>query len=177
MIGWVRQLLARLNGTAALPGDFAGSLDPDEQVLAAGRGQREPVVATHLGLWLGQRRIGWHLLSRATWDGRALALVEASETGTAGGAVLLRDHPPQKVPLTEPGRLPEVVQKRVTGSVRTRHHRELPSGGAWFVQRRVPGQDGIVLQVRPDEGTDEAEVAAYAERVVREIERRTGRSR
>jgi len=177
VIGPVRRLLARLNGTAALPDDFAGALDPDEQVLAAGRGRSEPLVATHLGLWIGQRRVGWHLLSKATWDGRALTLVEAAESGTAGGAVLLRDHPPQQIPLTEPGRLPEVVQQRVTDSVRTRHHRGLPSGGAWFVQRRVPGQDGVVLQVRPDEGTDEAELAAYAEKVAREIARRTGGGR
>ena len=174
MIGGVRQLLARLTGTAALPADFAGALEPDEQVLAAARGRSGPVVATHLGLWLGRRRIGWHLISRASWDGRALTFVESEEAVRAEGAVLLRDHRPQKLPLTEAGQLPEVVQKRVNGSIRTRHHRELPSGGAWFVQRKVPGRDGIVLQVRPDEGADEAEVAAYAEKVAREIERRTG---
>lgn len=174
MIGRVRQLLARLNGTAALPADFAGTLDPDEQVLAAARGRGEPVVATHLGLWLGQRRIGWHLISRASWDGRALTFVESAEVGSAEGAVLLRDQRPQKLPLTEARQLPEVVQQRVNRSIRTRHHRELPSGGAWFVQRKVPGQDGIVLQVRPDAGSDETEVAAYAGKVAREIERRTG---
>jgi len=45
------------------------------------------------------------------------------------------------------------VHKRVTGSIRSRHHRDLPGGGAWFVQRAVPGRDGLVLQVRPDQGT------------------------
>ena len=172
MISALRRLLARLNGTAALPEDFAGPLAPDEQVLAATAGANGPVVATHLGLWLGQRRVGWHLVSKATWDGRALSVVEAEEVGSAGGAVLLRDHPPRRYPLAEPGRLPEVVHERVTGSIRTRHHRDLPGGGAWFVQRKVPGQDGVVLQVRPDEGADEQQLAAYAAEVAREVGRR-----
>lgn len=171
-MSWLRRLLDRLNGTAELPEDFAGTLANDEQVLAAGRGPQGPLVATHLGLWLGDRRLGWHLVSKATWDGRVLTVVETEETGSAGGAVLLRDHAPRRFPLTEPGQLPEVVNKRVTGSIRTRHHRDLPSGGAWFVQRKVPGQDGIVLQVRPDEGADEAALADYA----REVSRRLGRA-
>ena len=50
--------------------------------------------------------------------------------------------------------MPEAVHARVTGSIRSRHHRDLPGGGAWFVQRKVPGRDGIVLQVRADPGTD-----------------------
>jgi hypothetical protein len=49
-----------------------------------------------------------------------------------------------------------VVHERVTGSIKSRHHRDLPGGGAWFVQRKVAGRDGILLQVRPDPGTDDA---------------------
>ena len=81
---------------------------------------------------------------------------------TPDGAVLLADQPARRVRLVEPGRVPEVVHARVEGSIRSRHHRDLPEGGAWFVQRRVPGRDGTVLQVRPDPGTDPAVVAALA---------------
>jgi hypothetical protein len=56
--------------------------------------------------------------------------------------------------VADPGALPQVVHQRVTGSVRSSHRRELPGGGAWFVQRSVPGRDGVVLQVRVDPGTD-----------------------
>lgn len=113
------------------------------------------LVATTLGVWLpGPRRVGWHLVSKAVWDSGSLTVIEAEEVETVDGAVVLRDLPPVRLTLTDPGRLPDVVHKRVTGSIVSRHRRELPGGGAWFVQRRVPGVDGLVLQVRPDPGTD-----------------------
>ena len=56
-----------------------------------------------------------------------------------------------------PGRVPEAVHARVDRARSgRRHHRDLPGGGAWFVQRKVPGRDGMVLQVRADPGTDDA---------------------
>ena len=62
-------------------------------------------------------------------------------------------------------------QARVEASIRSRHHRDLPGGGAWFVQRKVPGRDGTVLQARPDPGTDPAVVARVAAEVVRTLSR------
>jgi hypothetical protein len=155
---WWRRLLDRATGRA-VPEGFTGELGAEEYVLAvAGLGGGGHLVATSHGLWVphgpGHRRVGWHLISKATWSGGALAVVEAEETGTAGSAVLLRDLPQARFVLAEPGRMPETVQRRVTGSIRSRHRQELPGGGAWFVQRRVPGRDGMVLQVRADEGTD-----------------------
>ena len=85
------------------------------------------------------------------------------------GAVLLADRPPRRFRLVDPGKLPEAVHARVEGSIRSRHHRDLPGGGAWFVQRKVPGRDGTVLQVRPDPGTDPAVVAQLAADVVRSL--------
>jgi hypothetical protein len=84
--------------------------------------------------------------------------------------VLLADLPPRRLRLVEPGRVPETVHTRVEGSIRSRHHRDLPGGGAWFVQRKVPGRDGIVLQVRPDPGTD----VAVVRQVVADVERTLG---
>ncbi|MFB9568887.1 hypothetical protein [Saccharopolyspora hordei] len=162
--------MARLSGTAELPADFAGELAAEENVLAVARSSEGPLVATHLGLWLPEgRRVGWHLLSKVTWRDGVLVVVEAEESGEAGGAVLLRDRPGRRLPLTEPRRLPDVVHERVNGSIRSRHHRDLPGGGAWFVQRKVPGRDGIVLQVRPDRGADEQAVAEFAATVVEQL--------
>lgn len=164
-MGW----LARLGGRAVAPGGSVGSLDPDEDVLAVAAVRAGHLVATRRGLWVpeqvGPQRLLWHLVSRATWDGAALELTVAEETGVAGRAVLLADVQRRRYALDEPGTLPKVVQQRVTETVRSAEHRVLPGGGAWFVQRRVPGRDGVLLQVRVDPGTDAAVAAQVAEAV------------
>lgn len=168
-----RKLLDKVVGDGTPPG-FTGRLEAEESVVVAAEcrtgGQ---VVATSLGLWVptddGPRRIGWHLVSKVTWGNGDLVVIEADETGTAGDAVLLADRRPVRYPLVNPGKLPHAVHQRVTGSIKSRHHRDLPGGGAWFVQRKVPGQDGIVLQVRPDAGTSEEAVRAVAEEVAAKI--------
>lgn len=141
-----------------LPSGFAGTLEHGERVVAvaelAGGGH---LVLTQFGVWVPEgvvaRRVGWHLVSKAVWDRSSLLLTEAVSTGTAGEAVLLSDLPPRGFTLVEPGRVPEEVRERVTRSIRTSQYVELPGGGAWFVQRKVPGRDGVVLQVRADPGT------------------------
>lgn len=177
------KFLRRLLGRDELPDDVAGRLAPDENVLAtATLADGGRLVVTSLGLWLpgddGARLLGWHLVSRAGWKNGALTVVEAREDETVGGAVILADLPPLRLRLGEPGRVPEVVHARVEGSIRSRHHRELPGssadaagGGAWFVQRKVPGRDGIVLQVRPDPGTDPAALRQVVADVARALDR------
>jgi hypothetical protein len=172
----VRDALRRLLGGDGLPDGFAGCLEPDERVLATARtADGTHLVVTSWGLWVpegdGVRRLGWHLVSRATWKNGALAVVEATEVEEIDAAVLLADRPARRFRLAEPGRVPEVVHARVEGSIRSRHRRELPGGGAWFVQRKIPGRDGIVLQVRPDPETDPAVVAQVAADVVRSLRR------
>jgi hypothetical protein len=149
-MSWLDRLLRR----RALPEWVV--LEPDELVVAvadvAGGGQ---VVATSRGLWLPDaRRLRWHLISKATWAGGALGITAVRELETVSGAVLIADEVPRRLRLATPGRVPETVHRRVTGSIKTRHHRDLPGGGAWFVQRTVAGRDGVVLQVRADPGTD-----------------------
>ena len=169
----LRRFLARLGGTAALPEDFTGTLTNDEYVVAAADAKDGSLVATHLGLWLpeaeGHRRVGWHLVSKATWNAGAFVVTEADEVDEADGAVLLRDRPPRRFTLTSPGKLPEVVRERVTASIKSTHHRDLAGGGAWFVQRKVPGRDGIVLQVRADAGTDDEALRAFAAQIAAEL--------
>jgi hypothetical protein len=172
-----RKLIDKVIGDGTPPG-FTGTLEKEESVAesAAIRGGGH-LVATSLGLWVptdspdvtGYRRIGWHLLSKVTWGDGVMVVIEADETGEAGDAVLLTDRPPRRYPLVDPGKLPHAVHRRVTGSIRSRHHRELPGGGAWFVQRKVPGRDGIVLQVRADPGTDADAVRVVAAEVAAKI--------
>lgn len=169
----LRKLVDRFTGDGTPPG-FAGTLDPEENVVAVAElGAGRHLVATSLGLWLptddGARRLGWHLISKVTWGSGELVVIEADETGTAGDAVLLTDRAPSRFALAAPGKLPQVVHARVTGSIKSRHHRDLPGGGAWFVQRKVPGRDGIVLQVRADPGTDPDAVAGVATEVAERI--------
>jgi hypothetical protein len=171
VIGWLRRLADRVGGKE-LPEGSTVRLADDEHVLAVG----DRLVATSLGLWLPDEdgesyRAGWHLISKATWDNEVLTIIEARETGSAGEAVLLEDLPPRRYSLRAPGRLPELVHERVTDSVKSSHRKELPGGGAWFVQRKVPGRDGISLQVRADPGTDEDAVRTLAANVAAEIAR------
>lgn len=150
-----------------LPAGFAGTLEPGERVVAvaelAGGGH---LVLTQLGVWVPEggvaRRVGWHLVSKAVWDRSSLLITEAVSTGTAGDAVLLSDLPPRRFTLTRPGKVPQEVQERVTRSIKTSQYVELPGGGAWFVQRQVPGRDGVVLQVRADPGTSSEAVQRVA---------------
>lgn len=162
-MNWLRRLFGE-----PLPEELRQELDPDEHVLAVGPvGAGGTMAVTSLGLWVpenaGMRRIGWDLISKAVWRGDALTVTEAEVTGYAGNAVLLADSDPVRHVLPKPARIPHLVRQRVEGSIRSRYHRELPGGGAWFVIRRVPGTNGVVLQVRPEPGTDPEVVAEIAE--------------
>jgi hypothetical protein len=166
VIAWLRRLFG-----SEVPSGFP--LESDERVLgSAAVAEGGHLVATSLGLRLPDaRRVGWHLISKATWGGGALTVIEAVEEGTAGEAVLLADQPPRRYVLAQPGAVPRVVQARVTASIRNRHHQDLPGGGAWFVQRQVPGGGGVVLQVRPDPGTDVEAVRRMATEVASRLRR------
>jgi hypothetical protein len=169
----MRRLFGRLVDRD-LPVDFTGELAAAEHVVGVAElADGGHAVATSFGLWLpdgdGVRRVGWHLISKVNWNADWLAVVEAEETGTVADAVLLSDRPARRVRLSRPGRVPEVVHTRVTGSIKSSHHRDLPGGGAWVVQRSVPGRDGIVLQVRPDPGTDQDAVRSLAAQVAEQV--------
>lgn len=168
----MRGVLRRLFGSGA-PAGFTGSLLPDEHVLASAAVGDGFLVATSLGLWLPDpRRVGWHLVSKAIWRGGALSVVEAVEEGHAGDAVVLRDLPAVRFALESPGKVPEVVHQRVTGSIKVSERRD--DLRAWFVQRKVPGAEGLVLQVRPDPGADTEDLRAIAAGVARKIAALTG---
>lgn len=153
-----------------LPAGFTGTLEPDERVVAVSAvTDGGYLVLTQLGVWVPEgalaRRVGWHLISKAVWDRSSLYLTEAVSTGIVGQAVLLSDLPARCFTLVKAGKVPEVVRARVTRSIRTSQRIALPGGGAWFVQRRIPGHDGVVLQVRADPGTSPEAVHQAASEV------------
>jgi hypothetical protein len=171
-------LLDRLLGRVEVPAGFTGRLDPEDRLLAAAGTDAGPLLVTAFGLWLPEpdgsaRRVGWHLVNKASWQSGTLTVTEAEELEVVEGAMLIADRPPRRLRLPEPGRVPEMVHARVEGSIRSRHHRPLPGGGAWFVQRKVPGRDGVLLQVRADPGTDESAVRRLAASVAATLPRPT----
>lgn len=152
-------LLDRLLGRVELPAGVAGRLEPQEHVLTAADTDAGRLALTSFGIWLPEptgeaRRVDWHLVSKASWRQGVLTLVEAAEVEVLGAVVLLADGSPRRLRLREPGSVPETVHRRVEDSIRGRQRHELFGGGAWVVQRKVPGRDGVLLQVRPDPGTD-----------------------
>ncbi|HET9118040.1 MAG TPA: hypothetical protein VFN75_08220 [Pseudonocardiaceae bacterium] len=177
---WGR-LLRGLAAAPELPREFAGRLEPAERLVTRGElAGGGSLVLTNLGMWVPEgaesRRIGWHLVSKAVWDRTALVITETVSTNMVGEAVLLSDLPPRRFALREPGKVPEVVRERVTSSIRSSQYGELPGGGAWFVQRRVPGRDGLVLQVRPDPGTSPGALEAMVREVALRLPRPAAQS-
>lgn len=150
-----------------IPAGLDGVIPTGEDVIGTATTDTGATLAvTHLGLWVaeseGTRRIGWHLISKAVWSDGVLTVTESDEVDTAGDAVILVDRDPVAWSLSQPGKLPELVRERVDGSIRARHRKELDVAGAWFVLRKIPGCDGVVLQARPDPGADREAVAAIA---------------
>lgn len=173
MTVWQR-FVCLLRGSQMLPSGFTGQLDSDERVLATAGCPTGTVIATNQGLWWSENeavtRAPWYLISKATWRNGVLTIVVAEQTGAADKAVLLVDRPARALSLDEPGKLPQIVHERVTSSIRSSNYRKLPGGGAWFVQRKVPGRTGTVLQVRPDPGTDSEIVTKMASRVAARLQ-------
>ena len=174
MVGLGARVAALLTGRELTPEGFTGTLVADERVLADARTRRgEVVLATDLGLWIDDQRVPWHLVAKAAWAGGALEVIESREVEQlGGGVVLLADAEPRRLPLPEPGKVPETVHRRVTAAIHSRQHHDLPSGGAWFVQRRTPA--GVVLHVRADQGTDPDEVRTLAAGVGEKLGRARG---
>lgn len=145
--------LGRLLGRAELPSGFAGVLDSDEHVVAVAEVRSGGhLVVTNRGIWFpgAEERIGWHLVSKATWADGAMTFVVATEEDL-GKAFLLHDGPPRRFALGEPGKVPKAVHERVTQSIVSRERARMPDGReAWMLERRVPGRDGVVRQIRPD---------------------------
>lgn len=124
------------------------SLARGERALAHASSPAGAVVATNHRLHLPEgRAVPWEMVDRATWDEDGMTFVEVG-AGT------------QHVPVTEPGRLPEAVQERVTATIVVNQHVPLAADGTRGVRliaRRSPVTDEVVWHARFDEGLDSAD--------------------
>jgi hypothetical protein len=159
-----------------VPADVRAKLDRDERVVAIAStvDADTGVVVTTRGLWLpGRERLGWHEIHKASWAGSRLTVIPAVAVSEADGYLVMVDDAPVVVALTDADDVPTQVRDRVTKSVAYTSHHPLPGGGVRVVGRRVPGVNGVVWNVRYDEGTDTAdpEIVAHTTELVTEAAR------
>jgi hypothetical protein len=115
-----------------------------------------PLVATSSALHVGEQRLPWVQVEKATWAEPVLTVTEVAEVEGTGARHVLR--------LAEQHELAGVVRSQVTSSVGWTDRRRLqPSGAVRVVGRRVPGQDALLWQVVWIEGTDPRDPALRAQ--------------
>jgi hypothetical protein len=135
------------------PAVIVALLEADERVVAwADTAAGDWVLATPLGLWWpfssGARRIPWQRISKAVWRDGVLGVVEAD---VVDGMII--DHPPVEAKLTMPRNLPPEVRKRVNLNIVKSELLTVGGGAVRFVQRRIPGADGVEWSARLEPGT------------------------
>ncbi|MCW2876476.1 MAG: hypothetical protein JWQ95_576 [Sphaerisporangium sp.] len=150
----------------SLPEEAGVTLEAGERVLVHARTPDGAyVVATDRALHLpGDEALPWYRIDRALWDEEGLLVVAT-------------DGAKRRLPLPEPGRLPEAVRERVTSSILVNRHVRLGDrGGVRLVARRVPGQDAAQWEFVFDPGLDPADpgLRAAAEQVLEEMRRNLG---
>lgn len=143
-----------------LPEGIRSQFSRDERVLAAVATEDGGVLAaTRFGLWWQHddsvERIDWHQVSRARLKGDVIFITRAALAGAwPDGTVLLRDEPEVRIVPERPGVLTDTIHHRVRASVHASTHLPWPQAGGWVVLRKVAGRDGLVVQLRLDEGAD-----------------------
>jgi hypothetical protein len=151
-------------------------LESGERVITWGTtSDGSTAVASTKALWLPAKaaseewhRLGWDEIHKAVWAEETLTVtpgVEVEDGVVADGRI-------RRVRLAEPRDLPAEVRTRVTRSVAYTTLRRLQGGGSVrVVARRVPGRDGLVWQLRFDDGADRTDpgVRAEAEGILTEV--------
>lgn len=160
-MGFLKRLVSR---RPPVPSSAQRYLGKDERTLAWAQAETgQIVVATQLGLHIvgerAHRLVGWHQISKATWEDRSLVVIEARPRGEHE----IRDERPWRLQFREPGLVPMVLRERVQSSVVVSVHRSLSAGGVRIVGRKVPGIDGLTWQYRPDDGVSFDSPAAQDE--------------
>jgi hypothetical protein len=143
------------------PAEVVAGLPADERVVSwADTDSGDVVLASPAGLWWPSsdsrpRLIGWHRVTKATWQDGRLGVVEADVVDD----LLLVDRAALSVSLRVPRDLPPVVRKRVEQNVVRSQLVSFPGGTARCVARRIPGQDGLRWWARLEDATaDTAQV-------------------
>ena len=144
----------------SVPEPLARALDPDEQVqVIAPLADGDLLAVTRFGMWLLSGdvavRWNWELVSKARLAAGELGVLVAQEVArTDDDIAVLQDLAPRQFRLVGPSGLTDVVHTRVRRSVAASRYLPWPDGGGWVVLRRVPGRNGLTVQIRLDEGVD-----------------------
>lgn len=156
---------------ADIPADAvqALGLQPGERVLVSAQAvDGSWVAATDRALVTQGWRSQWADIGYAQWEPDDGALVVVGVPGTFGT---------RRVPLDEPGRLPETVHERVMASIVVTRRIRVPDTELWVrvVGRRLP-DDSLRWQVVPDDGLDptSAAVQDLAEALIRQLRSEIG---
>ncbi len=142
------------------PAALKAVLQPGEEVLAAAQDVGGSwFAATRFGVWkvpaTGDPKLfGWSSISKARWQPPILQLTLAEVVGEFAGADLIVDRKPVNIEIAHASQLTDLIHTRTRGGIISSTYYDLSGGGGWVVVRRVPGRDGVAVQVRLDPGTD-----------------------
>ncbi len=142
------------------PAVLAGRLAEDELVTAtADTDDGRQLVTTRRGLWVladgDAVRMGWEAVAKARLESGILTVIATTEIEAwPDGTSVVRDDPAVEFRLTKPAKVTDQVHARVRRSVAASRHLPWPRAGGWVALRRVPGRDGLMIQVRLDPGAD-----------------------
>ena len=171
----MRLVPGRRASRVPLPDEVKAALGlvPGERVLAVGTDpEGRYLVATDRDLLLQRRppeyhRIGWETVDKATFDDGTLRLLGRD---AAGDTFRLR------IPLEQPGELPEVVRDRVTSSIVLSQHVALQGeDGVRVTARRRPGEPDLRWGYRLDDGlVDAPPMRSLAEQALLAVRRDSG---
>lgn len=142
------------------PAALDGRLAADELVTAvADTDDGRQLVTTRRGLWVlvdaQAHRLGWETVAKARLESGTLTVIAVSEVEVwPEGTSVVRDDPAVEFRLAKPAKVTDQVHTRVRRSVAASRHLPWPRAGGWVALRRVPGRDGLLVQVRLDPGAD-----------------------
>ncbi|GAB3303232.1 hypothetical protein EK0264_02760 [Epidermidibacterium keratini] len=163
-MGWLQNLV---RGRPPLPTAAKNVIPREERVLAWAEALTgQIVVATDRALHVigasAHRAIGWSEISKGTWDGHRLTVIETKKAEQPAaipwpeGAEVdeIVDRAPWSLEFDEPGLVPMKLRDRVESAVVVSVYRDLPTGSVLIIGRKVPGRNGLVWQYRAEPGTD-----------------------
>ena len=149
----------------SLPPALAGRLEADELITAmAESDDGHRLLTTRRGLWVvrleAAERLGWERVAKAKLELGVLTVVPLDdvslpeEVGEVPEPSVVRDGRPWEYRLGRPAKVTDQVHTRVRRSVAASRHLPWPGAGGWVALRRVPGRDGLLVQLRLDPAAD-----------------------
>lgn len=137
------------------------SLDSDEVVLAQAIAvDGTELAATRRRLIVVQPNVapdslGWHQIAKARLQAGTLTVIPLEKVAELPtGDPVLRDAPSVSFTFDGKAKLTDQVHSRVRRSVAGSRHLRWPGAGGWVTTRRVAGRDGLILQLRLDQGAE-----------------------